>query len=264
MADNRDLSENEFRIGVADVGWTVIEQYQGTKLLLDAHLVFDRVDEPANENKDKERLNYLFDAHLQFGDYQNRLDYLALAYTYRAYQINRNLLSARSLQIVRDQVELAKLIAGYDDTLNIDYYAELQAGRVGRFWSYRPSGRSSFTFTLGLNASLGWAWVESVDQRYAPVSNPVIGLWSMLALEHGSLGQLYVDRRTKNGFNFGIPNQTNSREANLRFGYRKDFSGCVALDIFAEKRSFLFAAFDMRDLYDKTSRYGMELLCRFR
>ena len=262
-ADNWDLGKNSLRLGIAEVGWTVIEEYQGTKLLLDADLVFERASKPVNVNESREKLKFLFDARLQFGNYQNSLDYAVLAWTYWAYQINRKPLSSRSFQTVRDQLELGKLIAGYDDTLNIDYYTELEAGRLGRFWSYQYSNSSSFTITLGLNASLGWAWVESVDKRYAPVSNPVVGFWNVLLLEHNKLGQLYLDRRVKNGFNFGLPNETNSREGNIRYGYQKDFSGCMALDVFAEKRSFTFKAFNMPDLYDKTKRFGVELICRF-
>jgi hypothetical protein len=270
MADNWDLASNSFRLGIADVGWTVIDEYQGTKLLLDADLVFDRVVQPVSNNKSREQLKYLFDAHLQFGNSQSDLDYAVLAYTYQAYQINRTLTSSRSIQIVRDQLELVKLITGYDATLNVDYYTELEAARIGRFWSYRPSDSSSFTLTLGLSGSLGWAWAESVDTRYASVSNPVLGYWNVLALEHRKLGQLYLDRYIKIGFNFGEPDATNSRTGNLRFGYRKDFSGCLALDIFAEKRSFLFSTFNSPnssttnyDLYDKTKRFGVEMVCQF-
>ena len=263
MADNWDLARNSLRLGVANVGWTVSEDFQTKKLLLDAGLVFERVDQPANGDKSREQLNYLFDARLEFGNTPKKLDYTVLAFTYRAYQISRNLMSSRSVQIVRDQLELVKLITGYDHTLNVDYYTELEAGRLGRFWSYRPFDKSSFTLTLGLNASLGWAWTSSIDTRYASVSNPVMGIWNVLILEHRRWGQIYFDRRVKNGLDFGTPDETNSREANLRFGYRKDFTGCVALDIFAEKRSFLYSSFDMPDLYDKTKRVGVEMICQF-
>lgn len=263
MADNWDLARNSLRLGIANIGWTVSKEFQTKRLLLDADLVFERAEQLVNENKSKAQLKYLFDAHLQFDDNPNILDYTELSFTYLAYQINRNLLSSHSFQIVRDQLELVKFINGYDDTLNIDYYTELEAGRVGRFWSYRPSDNSSFTITFGMNASLGWAWAKSVDKRYASASNPVMGFWNVLMLEHGRLGQLYVDRYIKNGFNFGTPDQTNARQGNLRVGYRKDFSGCLALDFFAEKRSFTFSSFDMPDLYDKTKRFGIEILCQF-
>lgn len=263
MADNWDLTRNTLRLGIANVGWTVSEDFQTKKLLLDTNFVFERLDSSADEGKITEQLNYLFDVHLQFGNNPDKLDHAVVAYTYRAYQVSRNLRSSRSIQIVRDQLELASLITGYDDTLNVDYYTELEAGRVGRFWSYRPSDKSSFTVSLGLNASLGWAWTESVDTRYASVSNPVMGFWNVLILEHGRLGQLYFDRRVKNGFHFGIPDQSSAREANIRFGYRKDFSNCIAVDIFAEKRSFQYSSFDMPDLYDKTKRFGAQVVCQF-
>ena len=263
LADNWDLARNSLRLGVADADWTVVEQYQGVKLLLDAHLVFQRDNHLSNHVTEEQHMKYLFDAHLQFGHYKNALDYAMIGYTYRGYQRKRELESSRKFQNVRDQMELGRFVFGYDDTLNIDYYAEIAAGRIGQFWAYRHSDNSPFKLTLGINASLGWAWTESVDRRYAPVSNPVMGIWTILALDHERFGQLYFDRFTNNGFNIGDPAQTNSRQARIRFGYRKEVSRCMALDIFMEKRSMLYAAFDMPDLYDKTQRVGIDLVCQF-
>jgi hypothetical protein len=129
-----NIRENYDLTLIFDNGWTSAFDYQGSKLLLDADLVFNRIDQPVNENKSVEQLDFMFDAHLQFGNYQDHLDYYVVAFTYRAVQTNRNLLSSHSFQIVRDQLELGKFVIGQDHTLNVDYYAELQAGRVCRFW----------------------------------------------------------------------------------------------------------------------------------
>ena len=65
------------------------------------------------------------------------------------------------------------------------------------------------------------------------------------------------------GYTLGEPKSTTSREANARFGIRKDFSSKLALDFFGEKRSFHFAAFEIPDLYTKARRIALELTCKF-
>jgi len=264
QADNWDLSENSLMIGVADVDWTVSPTYQGTKLLLGGRYVFEREPATAYGQPDAEVLKYRVDlAEFQVGDSATDLEYLVLGFTYWTYQKKKDLMSAKRFNTVRDQLELLQINGGFDDNLGVDYYYELNAGRIGRFWSYRHSDGSPITITLGLNASLGWAWASSVNPSYTDVSNPTMGLWNALILGHDGWGQLYITSRVVSGYTFGEPKSTTSREANARFGIRKDFSNNLALDFFGEKRSFHFAAFDIPDLYTKAKRIALELTYKF-
>lgn len=90
-----------------------------------------------------------------------------------------------------------------------------------------------------------------------------MGLWNVLIIGHERWGQFYIDSRVVSGYTFGEPRQTLSREANARFGIRKDFTDKLALDFFGEKRSFHFSAFDIPDLYTKARRIALELTYKF-
>ena len=249
-ADNWDLAQNSLSIAIADVDWTVSPTFHGTKLLLGGRYSF--IQEPATEYKqpDAEILKYRIDLQdFQVGDSETDLEYVVAGFTYWTYQNKKEITSAKSFNTVRTQLELLQLNASFDDNLGVDYYYELNAGKIGRFWAYKWSDSSPFKITFGLNGSLGWAWANSKDSRYADVSNPTMGIWNVLIIGHDSWGQFYVDSRVISGYTFGEPKQTLSREANARFGIRRGFGDNLALDFFGEKRSFHFAAFDIPDLY---------------
>ena len=186
-----------------------------------------------------------------------------LGFTYWTYQNKNKDMQAGRFSTERTQLELMQANASFDDSLGVDYYYELNAGKIGRFWSYKRSENSAFKFTFGLNGSLGWAWANSKDPRYADVSNPTLGLWNVFIFEHERWGQFYVDSRVIDGYTFGEPKSTKSREANARFGIRRDFGDNLALDFFGEKRSFHYAAFDIPDLYTKARRIALELTYKF-
>ena len=263
MADNWDLGQNSLKLGVGEVDWTVSDKYHGTKLLLGGRYVFSRDDGGAYDQPDAEILKYNVNAHLQVGDSETDLEYAVLGFTYWTYQKKNDFKSAGRFNTVRDQLELGQVIASFDDSLGVDYYYELNVGRIGRFWAYKRSDNSPISITLGLSASLGWAWANSTDPRYADVSNPTNGIWNVLIIEHERWGQFYVDSRVNAGYTFGEPKSTTSREANARFGIRRDFSNNLALDIFGEKRSFHYAAFDIPDSYNKARRLAVELTYKF-
>lgn len=263
-ADNWDLGQNSVRLGIADVDWTISPDFHGTKLLLGGRYVLERGAATAYEQPDAEILKYRFDlANFQYGDSPTDLEYAVLGFTYWTYQNKKDAGSAMTFNTVRDQLELLQANASFDDSLGVDYYYELNAGKVGRFWSYRHSEGSPFSITFGLNGSLGWAWASSGDPSYADVSNPTMGLWNVLIIGHERWGQFYIDSRVVSGFTFGEPKSTTSREANARFGIRRDFSNNIALDFFGEKRSFHFSAFDIPDLYTKARRIALELTYKF-
>jgi hypothetical protein len=263
-ADNWDLGQSSLSIGIADVDWTVSPAFHGTKLLLGGRYVFSREAATAYQQPDAEILKYRIDlSDFQYGDSSTELEYVVAGFTYWTYQKKNDIKSAGSFNTVRDQLELGQFNASFDDNLGIDYYYELNAGKIGRFWAYKWSDNSPFKITFGLNGSLGWAWASSMDPRYADVSNPTMGLWNVFIFEHESWGQFYIDSRVITGFTFGEPKSTTSREANARFGIRKDFANNIALDFFGEKRSFHYAAFDIPDLYTKARRLALELTYKF-
>jgi len=263
-ADNWDLGQNSVTVGVGDVDWTISPTFHGIKLLLGGRYVFDR--EPATKFKepDAEILKYRIDlTEFQVGDSETDLEYVVLGFTTWTYQKKQDIKSAGRFNTERTQLELLQLNASFDDSLGVDYYYELNAGKIGRFWIYKPNDNSAFRFTFGLNGSLGWAWASSKDPRYADVSNPTMGLWNVFIFEHVRWGQFYIDSRVVSGYTFGEPKSTTSREANARFGVRRDFSDNFALDFFGEKRSFHYAAFDIPDLYIKARRIALEATYKF-
>jgi hypothetical protein len=264
MADNWDLGQDALVLGIADVDWTISPTFHGTKLLLGGRYIFERESATAFEQPDAEILRYRIDLdQFQVGDSQTDLEYAVLGFTYWTYQHKHKAETSGRFNNERTQLELLQLKASFDDSLGVDYYYELNAGRVGRFWTYKRSDSSPFRFTLGLNGSLGWAWASSKDPRYANVSNPTVGLWNVFIIEHERWGQFYVDARVVSGFTFGEPKSTTAREANARFGIRRDFANNLALDFFGEKRSFHYAAFDIPDSYNKARRIALELTYKF-
>ena len=264
QADNWDLGQNSLTAGIGDVDWTIDPKFHGTKLLLGGRYIFAREAATAYKEPDAEILKYRIDLQdFQVGDSETDLEYVVAGFTYWTYQKKQDIKSSRRFNTVRDQLELLQLNASYDDSLGLDYYYELNAGRIGRFWSYRHSEGSPFTITLGLSGSLGWAWANSKDPRYADVSNPTMGIWNVFIFGHERWGQLYIDYRTVSGYTLGEPKSTTSREGNARFGIRRDFSNKLALDFFGEKRSFHYGAFDIPDLYTKARRIALEATYKF-
>ena len=264
MADNWDLGQNSLTVGIGDVDWTIDPKFHGTKLLLGGRYSFKREAATAYNEPDAEILRYRIDLQdFQVGDSETDLEYVVAGFTYWTYQKKVAFKSAGRFNTDRTQIELMQINASFDDSLGVDYYYELNAGKIGRFWAYKGSDDSPFKFTFGLNGSLGWAWASSKDPRYADVSNPTMGLWNVFIFEHERWGQFYVDSRVISGYTFGEPKSTTSREANARFGIRRDFSNNIALDFFGEKRSFHYAAFDIPDLYTKARRIALELTYKF-
>jgi hypothetical protein len=263
-ADNWDLGQNSLTVGIGDVDWTIDPKFHGTKLLLGGRYIFAREAATVYKEPDAEILKYRIDLQdFQVGDSETDLEYVVAGFTYWTYQKKQDIKSSRRFNTVRDQLELVQLNASYDDSLGLDYYYELNAGRIGRFWSYRHSEGSPFTITLGLSGSLGWAWANSKDPRYADVSNPTMGIWNVFIFGHERWGQFYIDYRTVSGYTLGEPKSTTSREGNARFGIRRDFSNKLALDFFGEKRSFHYGAFDIPDLYTKARRIALEATYKF-
>ncbi len=263
-ADNWDLGQNSLTAGIGDVDWTISPTFHGTKLLLGGRYSFSREAATDYDRPDAEILKYRIDlAEFQVGDSDTDLEYAVLGFTYWTYQNKKDQVKARQFSTERTQLEVLQFNASFDDSLGVDYYYELNAGKIGRFWTYKRSDSTPFSITFALNASLGWAWASSKDPRYADISNPTMGIWNVLIFGHERWGQFYIDSRVVSGYTFGEPKSTTSREANARFGIRRDFGDSLALDFFGEKRSFHYAAFDIPDLYTKARRIALELTYKF-
>ncbi len=263
-ADRWDLARNSVTLGIADVDWTISDEFHGTKLLVGGRYHFSQEAATAFDQPDADILRYRVDlTEFQVGDSKTGLEYAVAGFTYWTYQKKQAAARAGQFSTERTQLELLQVNASFDDSLGVDYYYELNAGRIGRFWKYRRSDNSAFSFTFGLNGSLGWAWASSKDPRYTDVSNPTMGLWNVFIFGHDRWGQFYVDSRVMSGYTFGEPKQTLSREASARFGIRKDFANNLAVDFFGEKRSFHFAGFDIPDTYNKARRIALELTYTF-
>jgi hypothetical protein len=260
LEDRFDLGLSSLSIGISDVELTVSEEFEGTKGRFGLQHAFVReTDSSAGAQTREENLKYLVDAQLEVGDSDSDLQYAAFAFTYSADQDTRALKKDGKVRPVRDQFELGKLIASFDDTLGLDYYYELRAVQVGRHWAYRPSTDSPLTFTVALRGSLGWAWAESEDDQYDSMSNMTMGFLPAFTAEHRRLGRLYADYRIVNGFDIGNPTGTYSRLGYVRLGYRLALSRRYALDVFFAKRSFNVSDSEQADLYTKTRLLGIEL-----
>ena len=261
-ADKWGLGGNSISLGIADVGWTIDEKYRGKKVLFDARFVINEGGGEINAQANEGKLKNIINVHLQIGDSSSKLDYYIFEYTFLATQ-KESKLKPGKMQAVRDQLEWAKLLISEDKTLGVNYNYELTLARIGRTWAYKSSNESNVTYGLGLNGSIGAAWADSVDQRYAKVSNPTTGFWNNFFIKHKKIGMFYIDSRVVAGYTFGEPKSTTSREANARFGYSKTFNQQLTLNIFGEKRSYHFAAFSIPDLYTKTKRIAVDVAYQF-
>lgn len=261
LTDRWDLGLRTLGVGYTYVDWGEETKFEGGKGVLDASYAFDReLGEPSGSGRQKETLKGIFDANLEIGESDVGIQYGRVSLTAWAQQVTRPEEEAKKIERVRDQLELGSFIAAWDDTLGLEYYYELRALRVGRWWSYRLSDDSPFTLTGSVLISGGWVWAQSENRAYDSMSNLSTSLNPILYLEHERWGMLYTDYMVGGGFDIGEPHGTYSREALVRGGYRVLLTKRTALDIFFEKRSFHVDDFDQADLYTKTRRYGFELV----
>jgi hypothetical protein len=260
-----DLRENAVTLGIADADWAISKDFQGTKLLLDAHYVFKQAPgEQRDSHRFPEKFIGVVDVDLQWGTGDTSLEIGKLTLTPYAMQWDIRRDTDRKLTAVLDQAEFGVIQYSFDDPLGIDSYTELTIARVGRTWNYKWSKESAFNVVFGLKVSTGWAWAESIAPQYSDVSNPFTGFGATLGLAHDKWGMIYTDDRIVAGYTLGSPTgESISREARIRFGYYKQFYRCLVLDVFLEKRSFNFADANLPDLYTKSKRTGAEIGCKF-
>ena len=251
-------------MGGADQAWTIDDKFTGTRAIVDARFTIHRKMLEAQKTEDccpppspAQRLIGVLDGDFQFGDSDTDMEYLILAATPLGYQRNTEL-KGKKFMVTRDTLEFGRFLYSYDDPLGVDYNTEFHLARGGRTWGYKLSDESPWSVTLGIKVSLGWAWASSIAPQYQDVSNPILGGWFLLNLNHERWGKLYTDQRLVEGFQFRSPSvkEPSSREAVVRAGYIKRFSSGWIIDLFAEKRSFTFEVSTLPTLYTKGRRLG--------
>ena len=259
-ADRWDLSNSEFSVGVAELAWTVDEKFRGTKLLLDGKYVIqpDAGDEGSDSNK--KTFKHTIGAHIQAGDENPAVEFAMVNYLYGAKQRDHVQIKGK-FKPARDQLTWGEVILSKDDSLGVDYNNELTFGKIGRTWAY--PAENGFVYGVSLHGSLGWAWASSQDPNYTDVSNPTFGVWQNAYIEFNQYGTLYGELMAVSGFTFGEPKYMTSRKGLAHIGYRFNMGENVILEAFLEKRAFLFAAFEIRDLYTKSKRLGINLGYKF-
>lgn len=269
-ADPWDVNEDYVGLAVAEAHWTIDEAFPGTKVILDGrYSLRRRTGQPRPRDCDcgeplpaAQRLRHTIGAHLQWGKGESKLEYGILSYTLKASQRDYDASTAGAFRTLRDTLEWGVINIAKDDPLGVDSYVELNVARASRTWQYTVP-RSSWRFTIGFNASAGYAWADAFDETYEDVSNMTIGSWGKGTVSRGRWGLLYIEQRIVNGWTFSSPDRggTVQREARARAGYTNRLRGCLNIEVFAEKRSFNFTDPRLADLYTKSKRVGVELSC---
>lgn len=272
MAESWDFRDNSAGFVVAKEEKSSDQSFDGTKLILDTQFAFkSEAGDIANELaccKKPNRPEYFYglvDAHLRYGTDRSKLEYVRFEITPFATMWQPDQVSQDKLRTKWDLTELGTLRYVTDEVLQVDSYIELSFLRAGRVGAYQWSNTSPFTLTAGLQASAGWAWAESENTTYTHVSNPFVGVFYELAIEHSSWGRVYARSRFVNGVSFSSParGHPTAREARARFGYYKKSVSCLSLDIYIEKRSFNFDEGSLPALYTKSGTAAVDLTCHW-
>ena len=242
--------------------------YEGAKLFIEGKYIHKS---EAGETSERRRCclmpsrpEYLYglvDGQLRFGFDGAGLEYIALGFTPWATLYEPEIEDTSSLRATSDLVELGVIRYISDDPLEVDYYLELSLFRAGRSGIYTWNDKSPYAITGHIQASAGWSWAETKEPGYSSVSNPFAGIFFKLALEHESWGEIYIDNRFVNGFSFSNPSRGHPtvREARVGFGYLKEFSDNLTLDIYGEKKSFYFDEGDLPNLYRMSRAVAIDL-----
>jgi len=145
------------------------------------------------------------------------------------------------------------------------YYLELSLFRAGRTGIYQWNRESPAAITGGVLLLTGWSWAETKVAGYSDVSNPFVGLAFNLAWEHDRWGSIYTNNRFVNGFSFSNPSRGHPmvREAWITFGYLKQLTDNLWLDIVGEKKSFYFDEGGLPGLYTMSRSVAADFTYRW-
>lgn len=254
-----DIRERSLGAALAYEGKTSDDdRFEGTKLFIDGRYFLNNKKGEISARRQccalpsqPEYFYGLLDAQLRFGFEGTGLEYAMLDFTPWATLLEPSIASTKKLQATNDVIKLGSVRFISDDPLDVDYYVELSLFRASRSGVYQWNKESSQSVTGGVMLLTGWSWAETSVPGYAEVSNPFVGIEFNLAWNHDRWGTIYMNNRFVNGFSFSNPSRGHPmvREAQVTFGYLKQLSGNLWLDIVGEKKSFYFDEGGLPGLY---------------
>jgi len=259
VAEIWDVHEKSLGAAIAAEDKASDPKFNGTKLFLDGRYFFkNKQGETSDRRKccvlpsQPEYFYGLLDAQLRFGlEESTGLEYVMLDFTPWATLYKPAVESPKDLRATADLVRLGAVRVISDDPLEIDYYLELSFFRAGRSGIYQWNRESPHAITGAVQLWTGWSWAETKVTGYSDVSNPFVGINFNLAWEHDRFGSVYLESRFINGFSFSNPSRGHptAREARVAFGYLKQLTDNLWLDIVGEKKSFYFDEGGLPGLY---------------
>ena len=267
-----DMREMSFGAAIAQEDKASDDKFNGTKLFIDGRYFFKSKQGEVSERRKccalparPEYFYGLLEGQLRFSFEGEGLEYVMLDFTPWAALYEPTVESPNDLRATADDVKLGAVRFISDDPLEVDYYLELSFFRAGRNGIYQWNKESPQAITGGVMLSTGWAWAETKVQGYSEVSNPFVGILFNLTWEHVRWGSIYTDNRFVNGFSFSNPSRGHPtvREARVAFGYLKQMTDNLWLDIYGEKKSFYFDEGGLPGLYRMTRAVAADLSYRW-
>ena len=253
-----DMRERSFGAAIAEEDKATDPKFNGTKLFLDGRYFFKSEQGEVSERRKccalpakPEYFYGLIEGQLRFGFEGTGLEYVMLDFAPLAALYEPTVESPKRLRATADALKLGAVRFISDDPLEVDYYLELSFFRAGRNGIYQWNRESPAAITGGVQLLTGWSWAETKVQGYSDVSNPFVGIVFNLAWEHDRWGSIYMDNRFVNGFSFSNPTRGHPmvREARVAFGYLKQLTDNLRLDVYGEKKSFYFDEGGLPGLY---------------
>lgn len=264
-----DIAEKSLGAAIAYENKTTDPKYEGAKLFLDGRYFFKSEVGEFSEKRaccslpsQPEYFYGVLDAQLRFGlEEGTGLEYVMLDFAPMAAIYEPSIESEKDLRATGDMLKLGALRFISDDPLEVDYYLELSLFRAGRNGIYQWDRMSAHAFTGGVQLWTGWSWAETRVSGYSEVSNPFVGINFNLAWEHDRWGSVYMENRFMNGFSFSNPSRGHPmvREARVAFGYLKDLTDNIVLDVIFEKKSFYFEEGGLPGLYTMSRSVSADL-----
>ena len=258
VAEIWDVHEKSLGVAIAAEDKATDPKFDGTKLFLDGRYFFkNKKGETSDRRKccampsQPEYFYGLVDAQLRFGFEGTGLEYVMIDFAPWATFYEPSIENTKNLRATNDLVKLGALRFISDDPLEVDSYLELSFFRAGRSGIYQWNRESPHAITGAVQLWTGWSWAETKVTGYSDVSNPFVGINFNLAWEHDRFGSVYLESRFINGFSFSNPSRGHPtvREARVAFGYLKQLTDNLWLDIVGEKKSFYFDEGGLPGLY---------------
>ena len=272
FAEVWDISEKSLSAAIAYEDKTTDTKFEGTKLFLEGRYFFNS---ETGETSDKRKCCTLpsqpeyyygvLDAQLRFGLEGTGLEYVMLDFSPWATVYKPSVKTDNKLRATADLIKYGAVRFIADDTLEVDSYLELSLFRAGRAGIYQWNKESPAAVTGGVMLVTGWSWAETKISGYSDVSNPFVGIAFNLAWEHDRWGSIYTNNRFVNGFSFSNPSRGHPmvREARVTFGYLKELTENIVMDIIFEKKSFYFDEGGLPGLYTMSRSVAADFTYRW-